>query len=895
LTASLRATMGRHADLALVSLVVGILVVLFVPIPAALLDVLVLSNFSFALLILLLTFYMARPVEFSTFPSLLLVATLFRLSLNIAATRLILTDADAGKVINAVGSLVVGGNYVIGLIVFLILVVVQYVVVTSGAQRVSEVAARFTLDSMPGQQMSIDADLNMGFIDQAEAMRRRKLIEKEAGFYGAMDGASKFVKGDAIAGIVMIVAAVVTAGAALGAMGLLAPGAAGLMGLGASLAGSLGLAGLGGGAGVAAAAGMGAAIYAGASILTQGLAVASGLQEKFSWKAVAKSAVSGAFAGASAALPGYFGVAVNPTTGVATSFNAKLVAAQVGTEVVRQKMVDGKVSSVAGILGAALQAGAMAKAGTAGDFVAKNFGAVRGGLRITEGLARGDDNALDWVSMAGATLGIEGNVYSANKFNWQDVALTAAGAAIVGARRGQDAALNFIGQAIAVPLGNSLATTFSSASGTRTDPLGDFINKNMSAWEQRQANYDQIVGAFSNPGPIDRSDDVLTADRLTLSNNRSDGAAENEVVNTIMARKAAKAQETLDMLGTAGKGLEQLRAGRPAQPVPARGAGELSSSILYQQGLGHVRELTITPGNDGWHTTSEGVVQRVEYLPSTDAGSLPAIQITAKRDSDDIGFDPAVVDQQILEGSYNAFGAVRSALADGRYGDAWRYASYTPSAQARDAAIARTFPSLTSDATRLQNMLVSPGGTTASLFTRWLGGSQRAQDAALAITAAAGGLAGASTGVYKQTLTAAPPMFGTHARVRGPGKPARALPGTTPETKRGVVQFQGLEVRAVRDLGHIDASTLRAMQKYGFAAKDGAGSSLIMHHHQQNPSGPIVEMPAGNHSIGKATQHPFGNTKGSGLSTQQRAEFDQWRVDYWKWRATQELQNRGLQ
>jgi flagellar biosynthesis protein FlhA len=204
LTASLRAAMGRHADLALVSLVVGILVVLFVPIPAALLDVLVLANFSFALLILLLTFYMARPVEFSTFPSLLLVATLFRLSLNIAATRLILTDADAGKVINAVGSLVVGGNYVIGLIVFLILVVVQYVVVTSGAQRVSEVAARFTLDSMPGQQMSIDADLNMGFIDQAEAMRRRKLIEKEAGFYGAMDGASKFVKGDAIAGIVIM-------------------------------------------------------------------------------------------------------------------------------------------------------------------------------------------------------------------------------------------------------------------------------------------------------------------------------------------------------------------------------------------------------------------------------------------------------------------------------------------------------------------------------------------------------------------------------------------------------------------------------------------------------------------------------------------------------------------
>lgn len=194
----------RHSDIALVLLVLGVLVVLFAPIPSGLLDFLILSNFSFAFLVLLLTFYMARPVEFSTFPSLLLIATLFRLSLNVAATRLILSDGDAGRVIGAIGAFVVGGNYVIGLIIFLILIVVQYVVVTSGAQRVSEVAARFTLDSMPGQQMSIDADLNMGFIDQAEAQRRRKNLEKEAGFYGAMDGASKFVKGDAIAGIVIL-------------------------------------------------------------------------------------------------------------------------------------------------------------------------------------------------------------------------------------------------------------------------------------------------------------------------------------------------------------------------------------------------------------------------------------------------------------------------------------------------------------------------------------------------------------------------------------------------------------------------------------------------------------------------------------------------------------------
>lgn len=196
--------LADNRDMLLVAFLLAILAVLFMPIPASALDALILANFSFAFLILLLTFHMARPVEFSTFPSLLLVATLFRLSLNVAATRLILSDGDAGRVIGAIGSYVVGGNYVIGIIVFLILIVVQYVVVTSGAQRVSEVAARFTLDSMPGQQMSIDADLNMGFIDQQEAQRRRKNLEKEAQFYGAMDGASKFVKGDAIAGILIL-------------------------------------------------------------------------------------------------------------------------------------------------------------------------------------------------------------------------------------------------------------------------------------------------------------------------------------------------------------------------------------------------------------------------------------------------------------------------------------------------------------------------------------------------------------------------------------------------------------------------------------------------------------------------------------------------------------------
>jgi flagellar biosynthesis protein FlhA len=195
---------GKNADLVLVGAVISILLILFAPIPSVLLDLLIIINFAFGLTILLLTFYVQRPVEFSTFPSLLLVATLYRLALNVAATRLILTDGDAGEVIGAIGSFAVKGSFVIGLVVFFILVVVQYVVVTSGAQRVSEVAARFVLDSVPGQQMSIDADLNMGLIDQNEAKRRRKDLEKEAAFYGAMDGASKFVKGDAVAGIIIL-------------------------------------------------------------------------------------------------------------------------------------------------------------------------------------------------------------------------------------------------------------------------------------------------------------------------------------------------------------------------------------------------------------------------------------------------------------------------------------------------------------------------------------------------------------------------------------------------------------------------------------------------------------------------------------------------------------------
>ncbi len=211
----LRTMWTGKRDLALVALMIGILMVLFAPVPSPLLDFLLVINITVSLLVLLATFFTETPLKFSTFPSILLLTTLFRLALNISATRLILQGANAGRVINAIGTFMVGGNYVVGIVVFLILVVVQYVVVTNGAQRVAEVAARFTLDSMPGKQMSIDADMNMGLIDEHEARRRRALIEKEASFYGAMDGATKFVKGDAIAGIVIILINI-TAGLAVG-------------------------------------------------------------------------------------------------------------------------------------------------------------------------------------------------------------------------------------------------------------------------------------------------------------------------------------------------------------------------------------------------------------------------------------------------------------------------------------------------------------------------------------------------------------------------------------------------------------------------------------------------------------------------------------------------------
>ena len=192
-------------DLIVVLGVVLIVVMMILPLPSLVLDLLLAVNISLALLILLLTMSITEPLQLSVFPSLLLVVTLFRLALNVSSTRLILLHGFAGRIIEAFGNFVVGGNYVVGFVIFLILVVIQFVVITKGAERVAEVAARFTLDAMPGKQMSIDADLNAGLITDGEARQRRREIEREADFYGSMDGASKFVKGDAIAGIIITV------------------------------------------------------------------------------------------------------------------------------------------------------------------------------------------------------------------------------------------------------------------------------------------------------------------------------------------------------------------------------------------------------------------------------------------------------------------------------------------------------------------------------------------------------------------------------------------------------------------------------------------------------------------------------------------------------------------
>lgn len=196
---------GKISQFVVPAGVVGIILLLVVPLPAALLDVLIAVNIVGATLVLLTTMFMKKPLDFAVFPSLVLVMTLFRLGLSVASTRLVLRDGYAGEVINAFGHFVVGGSIIIGLVIFFILVVIQFVVITNGAGRAAEVGARFTLDAMPGKQMAIDADLNAGAIDDAEARRRRAEVAAEADFYGAMDGSSKFVKGDAIAGVITTV------------------------------------------------------------------------------------------------------------------------------------------------------------------------------------------------------------------------------------------------------------------------------------------------------------------------------------------------------------------------------------------------------------------------------------------------------------------------------------------------------------------------------------------------------------------------------------------------------------------------------------------------------------------------------------------------------------------
>ena len=206
---STAAVKNSRADLIIAGGLLGILALMVVPLTPALLDVLLALSLCAAILTFLVAFYVERPLDFSSFPTLLLFVTLLRLALNVASTRLILTHGDqgtraAGGIIHAFGDFAVGSNFVVGAVVFLILVIVNFIVITKGAERVSEVSARFTLDSMPGKQMAIDADLGAGLINEKDARERRRAIQRDADFHGAMDGASKFVRGDAVAGLLVV-------------------------------------------------------------------------------------------------------------------------------------------------------------------------------------------------------------------------------------------------------------------------------------------------------------------------------------------------------------------------------------------------------------------------------------------------------------------------------------------------------------------------------------------------------------------------------------------------------------------------------------------------------------------------------------------------------------------
>src|SRR5574344_2970168 len=195
----------KSSDVLMAIGLVIIIGMMLLPLPPFLLDFLLTMNISLAVIIMLVCLFVKEPLDYSSFPMVLLVSTIFRLGLNVSSTRLILLKGEAGEVISSFGQFVVGGNYVVGFIIFVILVIINFMVITGGAGRVAEVSARFTLDSMPGKQMSIDADLNSGLINEEQAKERRRKIEREVDFYGTMDGASKFVKGDATAGIIITI------------------------------------------------------------------------------------------------------------------------------------------------------------------------------------------------------------------------------------------------------------------------------------------------------------------------------------------------------------------------------------------------------------------------------------------------------------------------------------------------------------------------------------------------------------------------------------------------------------------------------------------------------------------------------------------------------------------
>ena len=207
----------KNTDILVAFGVLGIVLMIIIPLPPVILDILLAFNITLSALIIMITMFTTNVLQLSVFPTLLLVTTLFRLGLNISSTRLILSEGNAGSIIEAFGEFVIGGNYVVGIIIFLIIIIIQFIVITNGAGRVSEVSARFTLDAMPGKQMSIDADLNAGLIDETTARKRREDLQSEADFYGSMDGASKFVKGDAIAGIIITIINIV-AGIIIGVM-----------------------------------------------------------------------------------------------------------------------------------------------------------------------------------------------------------------------------------------------------------------------------------------------------------------------------------------------------------------------------------------------------------------------------------------------------------------------------------------------------------------------------------------------------------------------------------------------------------------------------------------------------------------------------------------------------